>query len=125
MITFSQLLLVGLGGFFGSILRASAYLCCRANWLNLESYHATFFVNILGSLLIGLLAGYLSPESTSLRSFLLIGALGGFTTFSTFSFELLTMLNEGNWTNAFAFALASVTLGLAAAFIGFRIAAFI
>jgi len=122
MNTFSQFILVGVGGATGSMLRFLVYMAAKSESLQLESYYATFFVNILGSLLIGLLAGWLSSDATELRTLILIGALGGFTTFSNFSFDLLQMLQNGNWPQALGFALASVIFGLAAAFIGFRLA---
>ncbi len=81
----------------------------------------TFGVNIVGSLLMGLLAGLfalkidLSPE---LRSFLTTGILGGFTTFSAFSLDAVNMLERGDIGLAFAYMGGSVVLGVGALFLG-------
>ena len=81
----------------------------------------TFAVNIVGSLLMGLLAGLfalkleLSPE---LRSFLTTGILGGFTTFSAFSLDAVNMLERGDTGLAFAYMGGSVVLGVGALFLG-------
>ncbi len=78
----------------------------------------TLSVNIVGSFLIGLLAtladesGALGPET---RLFLIVGVLGGFTTFSAFSFESWRLLDQGDAARALLYVGSSVGLGLAAA----------
>lgn len=115
------LLLVGLGGFGGSALR---YLF--GIWLlRLSTAWAlpvgTFAVNILGSFLIGLLYGlsakddYLTP---SFRLLLITGFCGGFTTFSTFSYENLSLLQQGQTLQFSLYALGSLLTGLAAVALG-------
>lgn len=84
----------------------------------------TLVVNVSGSLLIGVLAGLaaadgrpaLSPDS---RAFLLIGVLGGFTTFSSFSLETLDLARTGEWAGAALNVLGSIVLCLLAVSIGF------
>lgn len=83
----------------------------------------TVVVNVTGSLAIGLLAGLDSsgrvPLSFEWRSFLMVGVLGGFTTFSAFSLQTLQRLQEGDWWRAGANVLLSVGLCLGAAALGY------
>ena len=84
----------------------------------------TLVVNVSGSLLLTF--GYAVLEGTTApaewRAFLGIGILGGYTTFSTFSYETLALLKDGEWTRAGFYAVASVLLSLAATFLGFALA---
>jgi CrcB protein len=116
----SNILIVGLGGGAGSILR---YLCQK--WIS-ESYQhnfplATFLVNILGCLLIGIFFGLgekgdiLSPQT---RLLLVTGFCGGFTTFSTFAFENMNLLRTGDHLYFLLYVFGSVVLGIAAVYIG-------
>jgi CrcB protein len=80
-------------------------------------------VNALGSLLIGAvvrlsLEGALSGEA---RLFLAVGLLGGFTTFSSFSYETLALLQDGEALAALAYALGSLLLGFFLAYLGYRL----
>ena len=85
----------------------------------------TLFINISGSFLVGAFLRYavetptLSPES---RAFLVIGFCGGYTTFSTFSYETLVMLRTGEWSRAGAYVVSSVLLSLLGTFLGFALA---
>jgi CrcB protein len=115
-------LLVMMGGAIGSLLR---YLV--GAWvqglLGPAFPWSTLFVNALGSLLIGAvvrlsLEGALSGEA---RLFLAMGVLGGFTTFSTFSYEALILLQDGEVLKALAYVLASLFLGLFLAYLGYRL----
>lgn len=116
----NNILLVGLGGAAGSILR---YLCQK--WINASYLHnfplATFSVNILGCLLIGMLYGFgekgniLSPQT---RLLLITGFCGGFTTFSTFAFENMNLLRIGDHFYFLLYVLGSVLLGIAAVYFG-------
>ena len=95
-----QIIIVGLGGFAGSILR---YLV--SGWVQRLADSALFpygtlSVNVLGCLAIGLLGGWADNAelfSPSTRLFLLIGVLGGFTTFSTFGYETMALLRDRRW----------------------------
>lgn len=115
-----NILLVGLGGSAGSILR---YLCQK--WIN-ESYQhnfplATFLVNVFGCLLIGVLyalgekGNILSPQT---RLLLITGFCGGFTTFSTFAFENMNLLRIGDNFYFALYAVGSVVLGIVAVYVG-------
>jgi fluoride exporter len=83
----------------------------------------TLLVNASGSLLIGFLAGLALPDgrpslSADARAFLLIGVLGGFTTFSSFSLETLNLARDGDWLGAAANVTGSVALCLFAVWVG-------
>jgi CrcB protein len=115
-------LLVMVGGAIGSLLR---YLV--GAWvqglLGPTFPWSTLFVNALGSLLIGAvvrlsLEGALSGEA---RLFLAVGLLGGFTTFSSFSYETLALLQDGEALAALAYALGSLLLGFFLAYLGYRL----
>lgn len=113
------LLLIGSGGFAGSVLRYLVSQGVQNKFLSSFPY-GTLTVNIIGSLLIGIVYGLvekgnLSPE---LRLFLATGILGGFTTFSAFSLDSLNLLQEGLWVESITYILLSVVLGILAAFLG-------
>jgi CrcB protein len=123
-----NIIYVGVGGFFGSIGR---YLLAGAVYQifpNLNFPIGTTVVNILGCLLIGFITGLvevrnlLGPE---MRLFILIGLLGGFTTFSTFGFETFALLRDGAFVTALANVLLQVIVGLSAVWIGFNVIRYI
>jgi fluoride exporter len=123
-----NLVYVGVGGLIGSIGR---YLVAGAVYqIFPNSYFpiGTTFVNILGCFLIGFISGLvevrnlLSPE---MRIFLLIGLLGGFTTFSTFSFETVALLRDGIFLTALANVLIQVVIGISAVWLGFNVIRYI
>lgn len=110
------ILLVALGGAIGSVAR---YLVGKAALLlwGADFPWGTLIVNVLGCFLMGLLAGILAHYaelSQEVRSFLLIGVLGGFTTFSAFSLDLVTLYQRGAWMNAGWYLFASVAVSVAA-----------
>jgi CrcB protein len=114
------LILVGTGGFLGSVSR---FLVSRFVQNNVNSVFpfGTFSVNVAGCLLIGLIYGF-SERSSILDSgyklFLTAGFCGGFTTFSTFANENLALLRDGDIFHFFLYTGLSVFLGIAAVFIG-------
>jgi CrcB protein len=114
-----NLLLVMLGGALGAGARHLAGVA-GPRWLGPGFPWATLFVNLLGSLLIGLLAGWLvrAGGSEQARLFLAVGVLGGFTTFSAFSLELGLMVQRGELATAVAYVLASVVGGVLLLFAG-------
>ena len=113
------LLLVFLGGGAGSALRYFV-----GKFLNNPEGgipYGTFAVNIIGSLIIGLVLGYaLKNENLSNNLVLLIatGFCGGFTTFSSFAYENHAFLKSGDLFSFAAYTIGSITIGLAAVFIG-------
>ncbi len=115
-----NILLVGLGGGIGSIAR----FVCQKYIHDLYPHPfpwGTFFVNILGCFLIGLFyslsekGNILTPEW---RILLTTGLCGGFTTFSTFSFENIQLLKSGDFTYFFLYAAGSILLGIGATYLG-------
>jgi CrcB protein len=122
-----NILLVGLGGSVGSIAR---YLCQK--WFAENVQHpfpwGTFFVNIVGCFLIGLI--YAIAEKTTLlspstRLLLITGLCGGFTTFSAFAFENMELLRSGDTTYFFLYIIASIVVGIAAVFAAIALIKFI
>ena len=116
------LVAVALGGFVGAPCR---YLADRAITSRARSSlpWGTLFVNVSGAFLFGLLAGLsLSTRVSSTTSALLgTGFLGAFTTFSTFSFETVRLLEQNKYRRACEYVAASLGAGLAAAAAGFAI----
>ncbi|MFT3725135.1 MAG: fluoride efflux transporter CrcB [Hyphomonadaceae bacterium] len=118
-----NLVLVALGGGLGAASRFGVSLAVPARvdgwpW-------ATFSINVAGSFLIGLLAGWLATKGDDgepWRLFLGVGVLGGFTTFSAYSLETMRMIERSDWAGAAAYALGSVVAGLAAVGIGMALA---
>ncbi|WP_431471026.1 fluoride efflux transporter CrcB [Sphingosinithalassobacter sp. LHW66-3] len=110
-----HLLLVMLGGAIGAGAR---HLVGRATlaWFGPGYPVGTLTVNVLGGFAMGLLAGSLARAggSEQLRLLVGVGVLGGFTTFSAFSLDVMMMLERGDWTSAGFYALVSVTGAVAA-----------
>lgn len=117
------LLYVALGGAAGAIARYGL-----GGWVQgLAGFSfpwGTFVVNVLGSLLIGFSVRYLEVLrlAPDMRALVMIGLLGAFTTFSTFTFEMVTLLEDGAWGRAGAYALGSLLLGLMAVYLGMTLA---
>ncbi len=114
------LLLVGTGGFLGSISRFLASRFMQDNFPTAFPL-GTFLVNVAGCFLIGLIYGF-SERSALLtpgwKMFLAVGFCGGFTTFSTFANENLALLRDGEFYYFFLYTGLSVFLGIAATFLG-------
>jgi CrcB protein len=115
-----QLLLVGLGGGIGSMLRfLTSVLTAKAGSFSFPV--ATFVVNVLGCLLIGILIG-LSLKyhwvDANVKVLLITGFCGGFTTFSAFSLENLQMYQAGNYISLILYVSASLIIGFAAVWAG-------
>ena len=117
-------LMAGLGGAVGSVGRVMmTNLITR--WMGDEFPFGTVMVNITGAFLMGLLAGYSVTEPGKLiffpaaRTFLMIGVLGGYTTFSSFSLQTFLLLEQGNISGALLNVALSVCLCIAAIWLGF------
>ncbi|NIP78420.1 MAG: fluoride efflux transporter CrcB [Gemmatimonadetes bacterium] len=117
-----NILLIAAGGALGAVARygLSGWLQERAGFFP----WGTLAVNVLGSFLLGLTFRYL--EATALpaewRQAATIGFLGAFTTFSTFSYEAVALVQDGDWGRAGAYVGGSVLLGLAAVVAGLGMA---
>ncbi len=114
-------LLVGAGGAIGAMSRYGIGILFGKLWYsNLPI--ATLFINILGSLLmgvlIGLLAHYTPVWQGQARLFLAVGVLGGFTTFSAFSLDVIFLIERGQTVLALSYVLISVILSICALFAG-------
>jgi len=114
---------VALGGALGSVARY-AFSGIAVRWLGAEFPYGTLFVNVAGSFTIGLLAALVASDGRPLlgadaRAFLLVGVLGGFTTFSSFSLETLNLARSGALGPAILNVAGSVVLCLAAVSLGF------
>ena len=118
-----NILSVGAGSFIGGIGRYLISLALKG--VSKGFPWATLAVNLSGCLMIGLLWGFLSrnaSEGTSWGLFLTVGLCGGFTTFSTFSKEALTMLQAGQTWGFVSYITMSVLAGIALAALGYYIA---
>jgi len=115
-----EVFLVFVGGGLGSLLRYQLGRFINQTYLSAFPT-ATLIINLLACLLLGLVLGYLNkPEyqNQAARILLAVGFCGGFSTFSTFSYETLTLIRQGQTILALGNVFISVILGLAATFIG-------
>jgi CrcB protein len=118
-----QIMLVGLGGCFGSIARykLSGLVLHHSEYLRFPL--PTFVVNVVGCLIAGALSGlierhgWLSPDT---RLLLFTGVLGGFTTISAFGVETVHLIRRGEVAIAFAYVGLSLLCGLGALWLGIR-----
>lgn len=118
------LLIIGLGGAIGSMLRHLTSLFVARYWEN-HFPLATFLTNVVGCFLIGLFIGFLEKQqlaNSDLKWFLITGFCGGYTTFSTFGYENFNLLQNQNMGIAFAYIASSVIIGLMAVWFGLFVA---
>jgi len=117
------LLSVALGGAFGAVSRY--YVMTQVtHWLGLSFPYGTIFVNILGSFILGALTEIMALSwsfNQETRAFLVVGVLGSFTTFSTFSLDVVALFERGETTSAAIYITASVILAIAAFILGMRL----
>ena len=123
--TATTALWVALGGAIGSVLRFAVGTVVRGMPALAGLPWATLGVNVTGSLAIGALAGLVAGGNDitpSMRAFVMVGVLGGYTTFSTFALEGVELLQGGSVMKAMLYASASVVLSIGAATLGFVMA---
>ncbi|UZE97865.1 fluoride efflux transporter CrcB [Alkalimarinus alittae] len=119
-----QVMAIALGGALGALSRY-AVIGLVTSWLGKTFPFGTLLVNILGSFLMGILyvivvqKMHLSPE---LKSILVVGFLGAFTTFSTFSLEAFSFISQGQLLSAVTYILSSVILCILAVWAGVSLA---
>ena len=116
------LLAIGMGSFIGGIFRYLLSQFIQAKFLSVFPY-GTLAVNIIGCFLIGLVFGLADRGNLTQewRLILATGVLGGFTTFSAFSNETVSMLRDGQFLYALAYITSSIVFGLTATFTGISI----
>jgi CrcB protein len=120
------LLYIALGGAVGAVARYGV-----GGWVQARTGFGfpwgTLAVNVLGALLIGFALRYLEAVrlSAEVRALVIIGMLGAFTTFSTFSYETVALLQDGEWLRAGAYAFGSLVLGLVAVVVGLSAASYV
>ncbi len=115
-----QYLAIAAGGALGSILRFWSSAAMH-RWLGHSFPYGTLFVNVSGSLAMGFLYVLLTSRmelAVTWRAFFLVGLLGAFTTFSTFSMDTLQLLEKGLWLRALLNVTGNVVICIAAAWIG-------
>ena len=115
-----KVIYVGFGGFIGSVLRYFLYIL-TSNILGYTSPVATIFVNIIGCFLIGFAYQLFNTHliiSENLRLFIMIGLLGGFTTFSAFSIDAFLISQNSGKILAIAYVVLSIILSLLATLTG-------
>ena len=116
-------LLVFVGGGLGASLRHTVNVAC-ARCMGTAFPWGTFVINISGSIVMGLIAGYLAfkgAASQPWRLFLMTGILGGYTTFSAFSLDTALLYERGELGLALAYVLGSVVLSIAGLFAGLAV----
>jgi CrcB protein len=108
--------IIGIGGFLGAVARYAVSVWISQRW-GRNFPLGTFFVNVSGSLLIGLLMSLFTEKfmlNPQWRIFLVTGFLGAYTTFSTFEYESGALLRDGEWLIALLNVMLSVVVGFAA-----------
>ena len=118
-----EILIVGVGSFVGGALRYILSVGLSKLGRLWAFPIGIMVINILGCFLIGVLYGYFKSKATTdpvLPLLLMTGVLGGFTTFSTFSFETVQLLQQNEWLKAALYVVGSVGLGVVACYLGMR-----
>jgi len=118
-----EILIVGGGSFIGGALRYILSVGLSKLGRLWAFPIGIMVINVLGCFLIGVLYGYFKSKATTdpvLPLLLMTGVLGGFTTFSTFSFETVELLQQNEWLKAAFYVVGSVGLGVAACYLGMR-----
>ena len=118
-------LLVALGGALGSMARHGLNHVVHQRALSSTFPLGVFLINVGGSIVIGLLAGALASDRLqwgyNTRTFVIVGVLGGFTTFSSFSLDTLVLLRAGHSAQALTNVVGQVSLSLIGVWLGYRL----
>jgi len=117
-------LLVGVGGFTGTLLRYGMGGAVQRLFPSATFPFGTLAVNLAGCLCIGCLAGLSDSRElfgADTRAFLFIGVLGGFTTFSSFGYETFALMRDGDGLRALTNVAVHVVLGLACVWLGYAL----
>lgn len=117
------LLLIGLGGFLGAVAR-HLFATALDRWMQPSIFPwGILATNVLGCLAIGMVFGAFSTQGVPdpVRGFIVTGVIGGFTTFSTFSYNTLELIRKGQVTAGLANVGASVILGFLAVWVGYQL----
>ena len=120
-----MLLMVAAGGLIGASLRYLVSTWVQGAGGDGAFPYGTLAVNAAGCLIIGLVAGYAEarqPLSSEAQGFLVVGVLGGFTTFSAFGIDTIRLIRDGAYLAGSANVVLQVAVGLAAVVIGLRLA---
>jgi CrcB protein len=120
-----KIILVLLGGAIGTGCRYGLSLLIYSRIKNPTFPYANLVINVSGSFVIGLLAELFNGRvlvSPTTQAALVVGFLGGYTTFSSFSYETFTLIRGGEWLRATLNSVGSVVLGLIAVWLGVRLA---
>ena len=120
-----KLFMIGAGGFAGSICRYIVNDVSHKLFKEPFFPYGTLTVNIVGCLLIGLIGGLSESRqlfSPEIRAMILIGFLGGFTTFSTFGYEMFTVARDGQFAAALTNLSLHIILGFGSVWLGFSAA---
>ncbi len=117
---------IALGGAFGALLRYGVGLAIKPEYTLAFPIH-TFLINVVGCVGIGIVASILqnTPFNELMQYFVIVGLLGGFTTFSSFSLESFYLLKNGKTLIAASYMLLSNSIGITGAFIGYHAHQFI
>lgn len=119
--------LIGLGGAIGSVARHGLNHVIHQRSLSSTFPLGVFVVNVSGCVVMGVIAGMLSSGrwhwSIEARTFVAVGLLGGYTTFSSFSLDTIALVQNGHMLQAVVNVVGQVTLGLLAVWLGLRLAA--
>ena len=117
-------ILVGIGGAIGSVARHGLNHLVHQRNLSSTFPLGIFAINIIGSAVIGFISGTIVSgrwhASFEARTFLIVGVLGGFTTFSSFSLDTLALFRDGHAAQAIANVMGQVGLSLLAVWAGFK-----
>tara|TARA_B100000963_G_scaffold358315_1_gene382665 strand:- start:8429 stop:8803 length:375 start_codon:yes stop_codon:yes gene_type:complete len=118
----SNLVLIAFFGAIGSLFRFVLIQATpKINYLNFPI--GTIVVNLIGSFLIGIVASLFEKQllNNEFRSFIVFGFLGGFTTFSAFTYEVFNLLKSGNYINLFIYLFVSIIISLILFYVGYKL----